>query len=67
MTINFKNSLGEGQFTNRPPIFNDTNYWKNRMRIYIQSVNYELWRIIVKAPKTPTKRVEYAIVPKHNP
>ena len=41
-------------------MFNDTNYnyWKNKMRIYIQSVDYELWRIIVSGPKTPTLKVE---------
>ena len=34
------------------------------MRIYIQSVDYELWRIIVKCPKILTKRVEEVKVPK---
>ena len=28
------------------------------MRIYIQSVDYELWRIIVSGPKIPTIKVE---------
>ena len=28
------------------------------MRIYIQSVDYELWRIIVSGPKTSTIKVE---------
>ena len=28
------------------------------MRIYIQSIDYELWRIIVSGPKTPTIKVE---------
>ena len=60
MTTNFGCSLSEGQSTNRPPIFNGTNYnyWNNRMRIYIQSVDYELWRIIVRGPRTPTTKVE---------
>ena len=40
------------------------NYQKNRMRIYIQSVDYELWRIIVSGPRTPTTKVENADVSK---
>ena len=41
-------------------MFNGTNYnfQKNRMRIYIQFVYYELWRIIVSGPKTPTIKVK---------
>ena len=34
------------------------------MRIYVQFVDYELWRIIVKGLKTPTKKVEEINVPK---
>ena len=37
------------------------------MRIYIQSVDYELWRIIVKGPKTLTKRVGEVNVSKPEP
>ena len=33
------------------------------MRIYIQSIDYELWRIIIKGPKTLTKKVEEINVP----
>jgi hypothetical protein len=31
--------VGEGQSTNRPPLFNgsDYSYWKNRMTIYLQA------------------------------
>ena len=28
------------------------------MRIYIQSIDYELWRIIIGVPRTPTIKVE---------
>ena len=28
------------------------------MRIYIQSVDYELWRIFVNGPRMPTKTIE---------
>ena len=34
------------------------------MRIYIQSVDYELWRIIIKGPKTSIKKVEEVNIPK---
>ena len=34
------------------------------MRIYVQSVDYELWRIIVKGPKTPTIKIEGKDEPK---
>ena len=38
------------------------------MRIYIQSIDdYELWRIIVKGHKTPTKRVGEVNIPKPEP
>ena len=55
MTTLVSTSLVEGQSTNRPPLFNGTcyNYWKARMRIYIQAVDYELWRVISNGPKFP--------------
>ena len=34
------------------------------MRIYIQSVDYEIWRIIVSGPITATTKVENKDVPK---
>ena len=57
-------SLGDSQSTNRPTMFNGTNcnYWKFRMRIYIQSVSYELWRIIVNGPKVPTMTIERVVL-----
>ena len=50
----------EGQSSNRPPYFNGSNYsyWKARMRIYIQSVDFELWRIVANGPFTISKTVE---------
>ena len=66
MATNFRNSLSEGQFTNRSSVFNGIsyNYWKNRTRIYVQSVYYDLWRIIINGPKTPTIKIERRDVPK---
>src|SRR3954469_7202532 len=39
---------GEGQSTQRPPLFdgNNYNYWKCRMRIYLQSFNLKIWQIV---------------------
>ncbi|VFQ74277.1 unnamed protein product, partial [Cuscuta campestris] len=58
--------LGEGQSTTRPPLFDGTNYtyWKERMRIYIQSTNFLLWRIIKNGENVPMKKVEETNVPK---
>ncbi|VFR01503.1 unnamed protein product [Cuscuta campestris] len=58
--------LGEGQSTTRPPLFDGTNYtyWKERMRIYIQSTNFLLWRIIKNGEDVPMKKVRETNVPK---
>ncbi|VFQ66065.1 unnamed protein product [Cuscuta campestris] len=51
--------IGEGESTTRPPLFDGTNYtyWKERMRIFIQSNNFLLWRIIKNGEEVPTKKV----------
>ncbi|MQL96227.1 hypothetical protein Taro_028900 [Colocasia esculenta] len=38
----------EGQSINRPPLFDgkDCNYWKTRMKFFLQGLDYELWTII---------------------
>lgn len=43
--------------TNRPPLSNVTNYtfWKKRNRIYICSINFDLWNIIEKGLHVPSK------------
>ncbi|VFQ87886.1 unnamed protein product [Cuscuta campestris] len=58
--------LGEGQSTTRPLLFDETNYtyWKEGMRIYIQSTNFLLWRIIKNGEDVPMKKVEETNVPK---
>ncbi|VFQ90219.1 unnamed protein product [Cuscuta campestris] len=57
--LEFPAGLGEGQSTTRPPLFDGTNYtyWKERMRIYIQSTNFLLWRIIKNGEDVPMKKV----------
>ena len=53
-------TLAEGQSTTQPPFFNGVNYsyWKERMRIFIQSTDYDLWKIIMNGPNTPMKMGE---------
>ena len=43
------NNMVEGQSINRPPFFDglNYNYWKCRMVIYLKSINFELWDIVV--------------------
>ncbi len=52
--------LAEGLSTNRPPLFDGSNYiqWKARMKIFTQSQNYELWNVITNGLHTPTKLIE---------
>ncbi|VFQ65582.1 unnamed protein product [Cuscuta campestris] len=58
--------IGEGQSTSRPPLFDGTNYtyWKERMRIYIRSTNFQLWLVIKNGEETPMKKVNEKLVPK---
>ncbi|VFQ83206.1 unnamed protein product [Cuscuta campestris] len=58
--------IGEGQSTSRPPLFDGTNYtyWKERMRIYIRSTNFQLWLVIKNGEETPMKKVGEKLVPK---
>ena len=53
MATEFTSSQFKGHVTQRPPLFDGSNYnyWKCRMKIYLQSLNYEQWNI-VEAPYT---------------
>ena len=46
----------EGHATNRPPLFEETDYsyWKMRMKYYIQSVDYQCWECIESGDYTTT-------------
>ena len=46
----------EGHATNRPPLFEGTDYsyWKMRMKYYIQSINYQYWERIESGDYTTT-------------
>ncbi|KAG5006114.1 hypothetical protein JHK85_024656 [Glycine max] len=43
-----------------PPRFDGKNFteWKERMRTFIQSVDFKLWLVIKNGPKVPTKLVD---------
>lgn len=47
---------GEGMSSSRPPLFDGTNYdyWSSRMRLHVQAVDYNLWKIIKNGPLIPT-------------
>ena len=47
----------KGHSTNRPPLFDGTNYhfWSNRMSIYMRSCDYEMWEVFMDDPYMPTK------------
>ena len=59
-------TLSEGQSTTRPLFFHAENYpyWKERIRIFIQSTNYAIWKIVVSGPEVSKKIVEEQQVPK---
>ncbi|GAV73685.1 LOW QUALITY PROTEIN: zf-CCHC domain-containing protein/DUF4219 domain-containing protein/UBN2 domain-containing protein, partial [Cephalotus follicularis] len=43
-----------------PPFFDGNNYshWKAKLTIFIQSINYSMWDVIVDGPNFPTIRSE---------
>ncbi|GAV86464.1 DUF4219 domain-containing protein/UBN2 domain-containing protein, partial [Cephalotus follicularis] len=48
------------------PFFDGNNYsfWKTRMTIFLQSLDYQLWHIIVNGPRMPTRTIEGVVTPK---
>ncbi|VFQ74654.1 unnamed protein product, partial [Cuscuta campestris] len=62
----FQAEVADGQSTTRPPLFDGTNYayWKERMRIFIQSNDYDSWLVIKHGETVPTKIVDGVLVPK---
>ncbi|GAV64968.1 DUF4219 domain-containing protein/UBN2 domain-containing protein [Cephalotus follicularis] len=56
----------EGSSITRPPFFDRINYsfWKTRMTIFLQSLDYQLWHLIVDGPRMPTKTIEGVVSPK---
>ncbi|GAV67785.1 zf-CCHC domain-containing protein/DUF4219 domain-containing protein/UBN2 domain-containing protein, partial [Cephalotus follicularis] len=48
------------------PFFDGNNYsfWKTRMTIFLQSLDYQLWHIIVNGPRMPTRIIDGVVCPK---
>ena len=48
MATHNDSTFREGQSTIKPPFFdgNDYPYWKPRMRIYLQALDYEIWEVV---------------------
>ena len=53
-------TLREGQSTTRPPFFdgNDYLYWKTRMIIYLQALDYEIWEVVCDGQFMPMTKNE---------
>ena len=51
---------GERQSIQRPSLFDGSNYnyWKCKMRIYLQSFNLEIWQIVESEYTPPTTLVD---------
>ncbi|VFQ94919.1 unnamed protein product [Cuscuta campestris] len=66
--ITYDDLLGirEGQSTVRPPFFDGTNYsyWKERMRIFIQSNDFKIWHAIKNGDSLPIKKIGDTLIPK---
>ncbi|GAV78593.1 DUF4219 domain-containing protein/UBN2 domain-containing protein [Cephalotus follicularis] len=59
--------IGESQNISKPPFFDGNNYsyWKAKMTIFIQSLDYNLWDLIVDGPNLPTVTLENGdVIPK---
>ena len=54
--------------TNRPHLFDGSNYqfWSNRMSIFMQAYEYEMWDVVLDDPYVPmkTKAGSEALEPK---
>ncbi|VFQ95651.1 unnamed protein product [Cuscuta campestris] len=58
--------IGEGQSTVRPPFFDGTNYsyWKEQMRIFVQSNDFKIWLAIKNGDSLPMKKIGDTLIPK---
>ena len=57
----------EGASINRPPLFEGNNYpfWKSRMQIFLQTLDYGVWDAVENGPFIPMETVNNVQVPKH--
>jgi len=58
--------FGEGAYINRPPLFCGVNYqfWKVRMKIFMQSMNKEIWEAIENGHFIPQVKKDDVFVDK---
>jgi len=58
--------FGEGASINRPPLFCGVNYqfWKVRMKIFIESIDKVIWNAIKNGPFIPMVENEKVIFEK---
>ena len=56
-SINIVAAGVEGHSTNRPYLFDRSNYqfWINRMSIFMRSYDYEMWDVVLNGPYVPMK------------
>ena len=56
MATSSTSQFKEGHSTQRPPLFDGSNYnyWKCRMKIYLQSIGFDLWNIVESDYNKPT-------------
>ena len=47
----------KGHSTNRPPLFDGSNYqfWSNYMSIFMRAYDYEMWDVVLDGPYIPMK------------
>ena len=71
MTSSSINTLVAGvkrHSTNRPPLFDGSNYqfWSNRMSIFMRAYDYEMWNVVLDGPyvSMKTKAGSEALEPK---
>jgi len=52
--------FAEGASINRPPMFSGVNYqfWKVRMKVFIESIDHGIWNVIVNGPFIPMHVVD---------
>ena len=60
MAFEGHSAFPEGFSTNRPPLFNGTNYssWRGRMETFLQAQDVRMWKVILLGPYKATKEVE---------
>ena len=58
--------FGEGASKNRRPLFYGLNYqfWKVRMKIFVESINRGIWNSITNGPFVPKLEKDYVFIEK---